>query len=307
MTGYLFDPVRCKCASNDPAQTAKLGNDLFAADRDIDRNDMTFAQIGQDVATSQRVLKQGAIIGGVYNIIKLIGQGGMGEVYLAEHQSLHRRFALKLIPPDQVTNNSWQRFQQEAKSIGALEHKNIVKVMDLGIHKGYLPFYAMEFVEGQTLAEILERSGPMPIAVILDIFIQVAAGVDFAHRAGIVHRDLKPANIMVVQTASADGKQNYTVKILDFGLAKLVNQDRNEQSLTSVGDIFGSPYYMSPEQCRGDKIDNRSDLYSIGCTLFECLTGRPPFAGNISSSVLLSQQEVEPPTLAAATRARAIF
>ncbi|MBU6454088.1 MAG: serine/threonine protein kinase [Cyanobacteria bacterium REEB67] len=238
-------------------------------------------------------LQEGAIVGGAYKIIKLIGHGGMGEVYLAEHQTLRKLCAIKLIAPEQVTDLSWKRFQQEAKAIANIEHINLVKVTDLGIHKGYLPYYAMEFVEGETLEDLVARTGPMPLARALEIFLQVCDGVDYAHHAGIIHRDIKPANIMV-----ADHGGKLAVKILDFGLAKLTTKDRERQSLTMVGDVFGSPYYMSPEQCNGEKVDNRSDIYSIGCALFESLTGRPPFIGNLAAAVIFCHQESEPPSLA---------
>ncbi|MBU6454705.1 MAG: protein kinase [Cyanobacteria bacterium REEB67] len=242
-------------------------------------------------------LATGAIIGGAYEIIKMIGRGGMGEVYLAEHRTLKKNCALKLIPPEQVTEVGWHRFQQEAKAFAKLDHVNLVKVSDLGIHEGCLPFYAMELVVGKTLADMLAGDGPMGIKTALEIFTQVCDGVAYAHRVGIIHRDIKPANIMVVKNAS--GKT--TVKILDFGLAKLTQQDRERQSMTSMGDVFGSPYYMSPEQCAGHKVDNRSDIYSIGCTLFECLTGRPPFDGHSSVAIIFSHQEADPPSLTEAT------
>ncbi len=237
-------------------------------------------------------LAQGAIIGGVYKIETLIGKGGMGEIYLADHLNLGRRCALKVLPPDSVTENGWMRFQTEAKAVARLNHVNILQVSDLGIHEGCLPFYAMEYVEGHNLAELLSQRGPMPLPQALDIFKQICDGIEHAHRNGIIHRDLKPGNIMV-----DFGTGRPMVKILDFGLAKLTQGDRHQQSLTSVGDIFGSPFYMSPEQCAGERVDNRSDIYSIGCTLFECLTGRPPFTGKLSTSVLLQQQEVDAPQL----------
>jgi serine/threonine-protein kinase len=234
-----------------------------------------------------------AIIGGVYKIIRLIGSGGMGEVYLARHLTLGKKCALKVIPPDQVTEASWQRFQLEAKTVAQLEHVNIVRVTDLGIHEGCLPFYAMEYLDGKNLAEMLSEQGPMSLDKALGIFSQVCDGVGYAHREGILHRDLKPANIMLTQATT--GKLE--VKILDFGLAKLTKHNRFRQSLTAVGDVFGSPYYMSPEQCGSGETDNRSDIYSIGCTLFECLTGRPPFFGHLAAAVFFGHLESEPPTL----------
>jgi serine/threonine protein kinase len=301
LTGYLFQDVRCKCPPEADFAEGAMSGKLWK----LKQAGMgtTFANLGQEAKTSAQShlfstidLAEGAIIGGAYQIIEMIGRGGMGEVYLAKHITLGKKCALKLIPPEQVTEIGWRRFQQEAKAIANLDHINLVKVTDLGIHEGCLPFYAMEFVEGETLAEVLARSGPMTFNTAIAVFIQVCDGVDHAHRAGIIHRDLKPANIMVSKTAT--GKLN--VKVLDFGLAKLSQQDREKQSLTAIGDIFGSPFYMSPEQCSGEKIDNRSDIYSIGCTLFECLTGRPPFTGHLSAAIVFSHQEADPPSLASA-------
>jgi serine/threonine protein kinase len=234
-----------------------------------------------------------AIIGGVYQIISLVGRGGMGEVYLATHLTLDKKCALKVIPPNEVTEVGWQRFQLEAKIVSRLEHVNLVRVTDLGIHEECLPFYAMEYIEGQNLAEVLAAQGPMPLIKALEIFMQVCDGVECAHHSGVLHRDLKPANIMLTETAA--GKLE--VKILDFGLAKLTKHDRFKQSLTGSGDVFGSPCYMSPEQCGDAELDNRSDIYSMGCTLFECLTGGPPFSGNLAAAVFFGHLEAPPPTL----------
>ncbi len=238
-------------------------------------------------------LAPGAIIGGVYQIIDLLGRGGMGEVYSAMHLPLDKKCALKVIPPSEVTDVGWQRFQQEAKIVSKLEHVNLVRVTDLGLHEDCLPYYAMEFLEGQNLAEVIADQGPMDLNYVLEIFVQVCDGVECAHRGGVLHRDLKPANIMLTHTPT--GKLE--VKILDFGLAKVTRHDRYKQSLTGIGDVFGSPCYMSPEQCSEVEIDSRSDIYSIGCTMFECLTGGPPFNGTMAAAVFFGHLEAPPPTL----------
>jgi serine/threonine protein kinase len=311
LTGYLFQDVRCKCTPEADfapgAMTGKFWNlkkrELGKTFSDSSPQDPSTTRTERSTpATTTINLARGAIIGGAYRIISLIGRGGMGEVYLAEHITLGKRCALKLIPPDQVTEMGWRRFQQEARAIARLEHINLVKVSDLGIHEGCLPFYAMEYIEGETLSDMLARRGPMPLKSALEIFMQICDGVHDAHKAGVVHRDLKPANIIVSQ--AANGK--LTVKVLDFGLAKINQQDREKQSLTSVGEIFGSPFYMSPEQCAGEKVDNRSDIYSLGCTLFECLTGRPPFDGILAAAIVFNHQESNPPTLASLLGPKAV-
>jgi len=298
ITDFLFQSTRCKC----PVAGAVADEDMAKKFWQLKQDNLgrTFSQIplqgrrGQPELRASIDLLPGAIIGGAYKIEKLIGSGGMGEIYLAQHLTLAKKCALKVILPDQVTYNSWRRFQIEAKSIAALDHINLVKVTDLGIHEGCLPYYAMEYISGQSLAQKLAGGKRLPLDVVLDIFKQICSGVDYAHRSGIVHRDLKPANIML--TDSNDG--NYLVKILDFGIAKLTQKDRLQQSITSTGEALGSPYYMSPEQCAGIKIDNRSDIYSIGCTLFECLTGLPPFTGAAIVEIILKHASVDPPTLA---------
>src|SRR5208283_2553297 len=138
----------------------------------------------------------------------------------AKHLTLGKTCALKLIPPDQVTDIIWQRFQNEARTIASLDHINLVKVTDLGIHQGCLPYYAMEYVDGQTMADMLKNTSPLPLPMVLDIFMQICDGVDYAHRKGVVHRDLKPGNIMLGK--SQGGK--FSVKILDFGLVKIVQK-----------------------------------------------------------------------------------
>jgi serine/threonine protein kinase len=294
LTGFLFQSTRCKCPGDpafaDGAMSAKFwklketgGGTIFTTATDTPSR-----------ATSSSIdLLSGAIIGGAYRIIKLLGRGGMGEVYLAKHETLGKKCALKVIPPEQVTEIGWQRFQLEAKAVAKLDHINLVRVTDLGIHEGCLPFYAMDFVDGQNLADLLVEQGPIPLKMTLEIFKQVCDGVECAHHHGILHRDLKPANIMLLPTQGGV-KQ---AKVLDFGLAKLTGHDRNKQSLTAVGDVFGSPFYMSPEQCNGEKLDNRSDIYSLGCTMFECLTGQPPFSGHRASAVIFSHLEADAPSL----------
>ncbi len=223
----------------------------------------------------------------------MIGQGGMGVVYLVEQLSLKKQLALKVLSPEFVNEQSWLRFQAEAKTLAALNHATLVKVYDLGIHDRALPFYSMDYLQGQNLEEILIADGPLPLNQALSIFIEVLSGLAYAHRNGIIHRDLKPSNIMLSTAGSAE-----QVKILDFGISKLVLPGGSlAQSLTSTGEVFGSPYYMSPEQCVGDVVDARSDIYSIGCSLFEVLTGFVPFEGRSSVETVAMHQDRDAPRL----------
>jgi serine/threonine protein kinase len=299
---FLFQDIRCKCEFEAEPEFGGMSQRFQRLKNDADSEDQDNAKIsvfkrnaaGPDSKGHAIGLKEDAVIGGSYRIIELLGRGGMGEVYLARHLALNKRCALKVIPPYQVSEETWQRFKQEARVISRLTHKNIVHVTDLGIHADCLPFYAMEFVDGQTLAELLAKRTYLSLDETLDIFLQVCDGLEHAHKQGVIHRDLKPANIII----ATRGQDKPLVKILDFGLAKLSRMDQAKQSLTLAGDVFGSPFYMSPEQCAGESVDNRTDIYSLGCTMFECLTGSPPFTGNLSASIIFAQQEAPPPTLA---------
>ncbi|MCA1849846.1 MAG: serine/threonine protein kinase, partial [Acidobacteria bacterium] len=224
---------------------------------------------------------------GRYEILSPLGAGGMGEVYLAEDTRLHRKVALKILPADLASNKDrMRRFEQEATTAAALNHPNIAHIYEIG-ESDSTNFIAMEFVDGVTLREKIhdEKS---ELRVLLKCLFQVAEGLAKAHAAGIVHRDLKPDNIMITRDGHA--------KILDFGLAKLVEMmgrppDR-EAGLSEVatavmpvqhstpGMVMGTVGYMSPEQAQGKPVDQRSDIFSFGCLLYEVATGRKPFIGD---------------------------
>lgn len=217
----------------------------------------------------------------------------MGAVYLVEHKTLHERYALKVLAPELVNEQNWLRFQAEAKTVASLNHATFVKVYDLGIHNGLAPFYSMDYLPGRSLEQILVDNGPLEFGHAIDVLLEVLDGLAYAHRNGVIHRDIKPGNIMI----DADKKVE-SVKVLDFGISKLIGPDvAAQQSLTAAGEIFGSPFYMSPEQCTGGVVDARSDIYSIGCTLFELLTGFVPFEGSSSFETILMHEEQEVPSL----------
>src|SRR2546421_11962530 len=224
---------------------------------------------------------------GRYEIRTKIGAGGMGEVYLAQDTKLDRKVALKILPAEvAVDRNRMERFVREAKAAAALNHPNIAHIYEIGEHDG-TNFIAMEYIDGVTLREKIHRDR-VPLSKLLKYLIQVAEGLSKAHAAGIVHRDLKPDNIMITRDDYA--------KVLDFGLAKLVETERSlgvssaqasevgtrimaQQSL--AGMVMGTAGYMSPEQAQGKvkEIDQRSDIFSFGCILFEAATGHKPFEG----------------------------
>ena len=247
--------------------------------------------------------KAGALVGkviGHYRIESLIGVGGMGEVYLARDERLGRKAALKLLP-DSLTTNETQlsRFKNEARNASALNHPNILTVYEIGAEGDRL-FIATEFIEGITVRTSLAR-GRMNLHAALEIAVQVASALAAAHEAGVVHRDIKPENIML----RPDGY----VKVLDFGIAKLTEPrlalDDHTGETTAVlqtrpGLVLGTARYMSPEQARGQKVDARSDIWSLGVVLYEMVAGTPPFRGETPSDCIASILTTEPPPLSGA-------
>jgi serine/threonine protein kinase/Tol biopolymer transport system component len=238
---------------------------------------------------------------GPYRVERQIGRGGMGEVYLARDTRLNRPVAIKLLPASFINDpERVRRFQQEARAASALNHPNIVTIHEVG-ESDNLQFIVAEFVEGRTLREIL-RTGPK-LEQSLDVLIQTAGALTAAHNARIIHRDIKPENIMV--------RYDGYVKVLDFGLAKLTQSVRDTGSgagdeteanfselSTRTGMVMGTVRYMSPEQARGDKVDHRTDIFSLGIVLYESITGRVPFLGETPSHTIVAILEHEPPPVA---------
>jgi hypothetical protein len=231
-----------------------------------------------------------------YQILDKLGAGGMGEVYLAEDTRLRRKVALKLLPAEFTRDaGRVRRFEQEARAASALNHPNIITIFEIGAENG-AHFIATEFIDGQTLRQRLEEK--LTINAALDIAIQIASALAAAHEAGIVHRDIKPENVMV--------RRDGIVKVLDFGLAKLTEQrpdavDSEAPTIAKVntdpGTVMGTASYMSPEQARGQEVDARSDIFSLGVALYEMLAGRAPFSGLNAIEVLGAILNQEPAPL----------
>ena len=226
-----------------------------------------------------------------YQIEAQIGAGGMGAVYKAKHLLLNRSMAIKVLNPQAVASpKAITRFQQEAKAATALNHEHIASVKEFGVTKEGLPFLAMDYIKGSSLADVF-KGGPLDAGRTIDIFMQLCEGMAHAHKRGILHRDLKPANILLAQ------EENRTdfVKIVDFGIAKILPQsDEESVKLTQTGELFGTPLYMSPEQWDGGAVDARTDVYAMGCVMYEAATGKPPFDGASVASIIYSQLREAP-------------
>ena len=263
------------------------------------------------------------ILDNKYQVEQLLGKGGMGAVYRATHLGTKRTVAVKLIHPQLSAYDQFvARFRREAEAAGRLRHPNVVDVTDFGIAhttNGPVAYLVMEYLDGCTLAEIVSEEGALPIPWVIDILEQVCAAVEEAHRAGIIHRDLKPDNIWL----EPNGRGGYTVKVLDFGLVKLAQHEESGRgsarlmadlpeateaetllrlttddsaTLTAVGSVMGTPFYMSPEQCRGENLDTRSDIYSLGVVAYRLLTGETPFAG-LPHEVMELHKTADPPQI----------
>jgi serine/threonine-protein kinase len=231
----------------------------------------------------------GKVISERYKLVEKIGQGGSGAIYRAEHTTLNKRVAVKLLHAQLSTDDTaLERFRREATTVGALENEHILQVLDYGRSDDQRLFFAMEFLEGETLTKVVEREKQLPIDRAVDILSQMCEGLTEAHGLGYVHRDLRPRNVFLV---TKRGRADF-VKLLDFGLAKLILPDA-EAKQTAMGMTFGDPRYMSPEQARGETIDRRSDIYSLGAIAFEMLTGSPPYTGSGTFEIL--QQHLDAP------------
>jgi tRNA A-37 threonylcarbamoyl transferase component Bud32/HAMP domain-containing protein len=225
---------------------------------------------------------------GRYEIVDVIGEGAMARVYRAHDPEIGRTVAIKLLKSQ--LRDDWEyrtRFLREAKGAGVLSHPNIVTVFDAGEQDGH-PYMAMEFVEGATLADVIRDKKPLSLAAVVGIGIQLAKALDYAHQKGIVHRDVKPGNIMLLR----DG---LTIKVADFGICRI--DDSEATQATQVGNVLGTPHYMSPEQVQGEKADARSDLFSAGVVLYQLLTSTLPFEGDTLITVAYKITKTEPTPL----------
>src|SRR4029077_14191975 len=239
----------------------------------------------------------GQVVAERYHVVKKLGEGGMGQVYLAEHVKMGRRCAIKVMNPSMPhAPDAVARFNGEAANASRITHPNVCAVYDFGETPDGLIYLPMEFMEGEPLTDLSEREGALKVGRAVRIFQQTADALQAAHDLGIVHRDLKPDNIMLAK--GRDGSD--IVKVVDFGIAKAVGGDEAGQKVTKTGLVVGTPEFMSPEQLSGDKLDGRSDLYSLALVFYRMLTGRLPFEATSVQETMIKRLTDEPTKLAAA-------
>lgn len=250
--------------------------------------------IGGIVWNRAMSLSPGKTIDDRYQILTYLGGGGMGEVYQAKELALNRLVAIKVLPLSTICDPKCRsQFKREGKLLSSLQHPNLITFYRFGIIDRQIPYLAMEYLEGKTVRQLLEEGQPS-VEYCLTLVKQVCEGMSWAHKAHVIHRDLKPENLMLV------GQSTEVLKVVDFGLGRMLSEDqRVSQDLTGTGVILGTPPYMSWEQCMGRKVDQRADIYALGCILYELLTGSPPFSGDTPISIIYQHLNVPPPELAA--------
>jgi serine/threonine-protein kinase len=233
------------------------------------------------------MLRPGSLFAGRYEVKEVLGMGGMGVVYRALDRELQEPVAIKTLRPEVLTGDgvALGRFKQEIRLARKIAHRNVVRTYDLGEVNG-MYYLTMEFVEGTSLKQLIQSRGRLPVPVTLTIGKQLCRALEVAHEQGVIHRDIKPQNMVVDATGF--------LKVMDFGIARLANPPKGK-GLTEVGTSIGTPDYMSPEQLSGAELDVRSDLYSAGVVLFECLTGRVPFEAETTWALVAKHLEEPAP------------
>jgi serine/threonine protein kinase len=226
-----------------------------------------------------------------YESIELIGKGGMGTVYKATDKTSGSLVALKILRPELAADpGAVKRFEQEVSATVELKHPNLVDVHCLSQTTDGVPYLAMNYIKGEGLDAVIKFDRFMPTERALNIFVQTATALAHAHSKNVIHRDMKPSNILISQNAA--GQEH--INIVDFGIAKVLAPNIQQTQLTQTGELFGSPLYMSPEQCSGAPVDRRSDIYSFGCVMYEVVCGKPPFQEENPFQVMLKQVQHEP-------------
>jgi serine/threonine protein kinase len=274
LTGWLFHEQICSCKEKPSNEQMPIGSTSECTPA-LERNG------SEDVID----------LGELYEIIGVIGKGGMGTVYKARDKEDEKIVAIKVLKQELVSNPAIsKRFEQEALAVSRLNHPNLIAVQGSGKSPSGAPYIVMEYFAGKTLADLIKARGHLSVTEAIQITMQIAEAIEHAHAFSVIHRDIKPSNILLSQ----DG-EHVIVKVVDFGIAKAMSDESVKSAqLTQTGEIFGSPTYMSPEQCLGENIDERSDIYSLGCVMYEMLTGKSPFLASNPIQTILRHLEKEP-------------
>ncbi|MBN2527962.1 MAG: serine/threonine protein kinase [Deltaproteobacteria bacterium] len=250
--------------------------------------------LGLDSKSATKIFKPGDIVDGRYEVVRCLGVGAMGSVFLVNHKRLNKPFALKMIIPDLALRKDFvARFEREAASCSKLSHPNCISVTDFGHNDDNNLYLVMEYVDGDQLSDVV-RQGPVPIDEAIEYTLQILSGLEHAHSKGIIHRDIKMENVMRCRLDNGET----LIKILDFGMAKAEVRAKDSPAITTKGLVMGTPQYMAPEQLRGNPVDARGDLYSVGITLFRLLTAKQVFPGEDMVDVLTAKLNQPAPTLA---------
>lgn len=276
------------CGADDyltkPFHVKELAARMRAALRKQDSMQRKPQALGEN---NQELLKKhdlnGTTLAAHYEFLESIGEGGVGIVFKARNPHLDKFVAIKMLQQEELKEASIARFEREAKVISKLEHPNIAVLYDFGLTEKKRPYMVMEFIEGKSLKDLLSNQDGLPLEQALEILLQIGDGLAYAHSMTVLHRDLKPANVMLKESPG----RSPLAKILDFGCAKLREEGVGKApDLTQAGQVFGSPAYMSPEQVKGKQLDDRSDVYSLGCIIYELVTGYPPHNGETAVELM---------------------
>ena len=295
--------MRCDSCQHELAEDAQFcarcglptARHSSSASTQIDSPLQTNADTPRSTDDHHQDRRVGLILDSKYKLIESLGEGGMGSVFRAERLHIGDEVAVKLLHHDLVREKqALERFRREARTAAMIRHPNVVSIHDFndGTGNGTEAYIVMELVQGVSLGNLLRREGRMSPARAVHLMHDICAGVGVAHRRGLLHRDLKPDNVIVVPPSHEGDKE--TAKVVDFGLAKV--RDVGATALTQTGAVLGTLYYMSPEQCSGEELDSRADVYSLGAMFYEMLTGNPPFRAN-NLAGLISKHLHEPPPL----------
>jgi len=279
-TSWLFHEASCRCGKSARSLSGRNALKLATPSDFPDGDTIDAESLG---------------ISDKYELVRFIGEGGMGSVYEVREKSLGQHFALKMLKKELVADQeAVKRFQREAKTTMGLSHENLCTVYGFGQSATGVPYLVMEMVDGESLAAILEREIFLGVSSAVDVFLQICDALSHAHNNQVMHRDLKPSNVII--TANARDVFVDQVKVVDFGIAKTFSSSASSETnqLTHTGELVGSPLYMSPEQCRGERLSQQSDIYSLGCVMYEVLTGNTPFNGPNPVMVILQHLNDRP-------------